>query len=359
MQRSFPVDPLKGYGVATKGGRPDDSAALFEVLRLRRVEGLDSLSLRGLLDEPSREIWEHNGVCACGRRTYLFARCPACIEKEAVEELDGALERAHEADEPLAEADGLVVDLLAAATATEKVGGAKFIPAPVLESWGRGARDAPDRATVEVKFGQLTAIRWSPGSAAVDLGKPVPGLPYRTCWVFDSSGVLLQGHQCAKEAGASRKQELEWAVPHVRWDSHRVLVTRVCESMWAQPSVERLPREFLRLVCLLGAVSRVQAWNDGDGVQSVGVRTSLQQHLVLASFQKGPSGHWDAFSLSRKIRVEESRGATPTVVFIGAVDRGTRTVLCLRSADWVLTDWCSGVEGAQARGVLSASGMAE
>ena len=36
-----------------------------------------------MLDEPSREVWDHDGVCACGTRTYLFSRCPSCIQAEA------------------------------------------------------------------------------------------------------------------------------------------------------------------------------------------------------------------------------------------------------------------------------------
>ena len=48
-----------------------------------------------MLAEPSREMWDHDGLCACGKRTYLFSRCPACIEQEA---LDTAVEIAERED---------------------------------------------------------------------------------------------------------------------------------------------------------------------------------------------------------------------------------------------------------------------
>ena len=48
-----------------------------------------------MLSEPSREMWDHDGLCACGKRTYLFSRCPSCIEQEA---LDTAVEIAERED---------------------------------------------------------------------------------------------------------------------------------------------------------------------------------------------------------------------------------------------------------------------
>ena len=40
-------------------------------------------------------MWDHDGLCACGKRTYLFSRCPSCIEQEA---LDTAVEIAERED---------------------------------------------------------------------------------------------------------------------------------------------------------------------------------------------------------------------------------------------------------------------
>ena len=33
--------------------------------------------------QPREEAWEHDGICECGKRTYLYPQCPACIEATA------------------------------------------------------------------------------------------------------------------------------------------------------------------------------------------------------------------------------------------------------------------------------------
>eukprot|EP00435_Cladocopium_sp_Y103_P073148 s386_g42.t1 len=41
LHKEFSVEPLKGFGVATKRGRPDDTAAMLTALRLSKVDGID------------------------------------------------------------------------------------------------------------------------------------------------------------------------------------------------------------------------------------------------------------------------------------------------------------------------------
>ena len=45
LGKEFPVEPLRGFGVATKKGRPDETARMLEALRLTRVERVDSVGL--------------------------------------------------------------------------------------------------------------------------------------------------------------------------------------------------------------------------------------------------------------------------------------------------------------------------
>ena len=52
---------------------------------------IDAVPLAGLLDEKSRLVWEHNGECGCGRRTYRFGQCMKCLEEELTEEVDSAI----------------------------------------------------------------------------------------------------------------------------------------------------------------------------------------------------------------------------------------------------------------------------
>ena len=99
LRKDFVVDPLNGFGVATKTGRPDELDAMFEALRLEKVTSIAAVGIRGMLAEPARDVWEHDGLCSCGKKTYLFSRCPACIEKEAQEEVVEMQERAEAAAE--------------------------------------------------------------------------------------------------------------------------------------------------------------------------------------------------------------------------------------------------------------------
>ena len=82
LQREFPEPPLRGFGVVGKIAAGDE---VLRLLRLDPSKGIEEASVRGMLAEPSREMWDHDGLCACGKRTYLFSRCPACIEQEALD----------------------------------------------------------------------------------------------------------------------------------------------------------------------------------------------------------------------------------------------------------------------------------
>ena len=86
LQREFPEPPLRGFGVVGKIAAGDE---VLRLLRLDPSKGIEEASVRGMLAEPSREMWDHDGLCARGKRTYLFSRCPSCIEQEA---LDTAVE---------------------------------------------------------------------------------------------------------------------------------------------------------------------------------------------------------------------------------------------------------------------------
>ena len=92
LQRDFPEPPLRGFGVVGKIAAGDE---VLRSLRLDPCKGIEEASIRGMLEEPSREMWDHDGLCVCGKRTYLFSRCPSCVEQEA---LDTAVEIAERED---------------------------------------------------------------------------------------------------------------------------------------------------------------------------------------------------------------------------------------------------------------------
>ena len=339
LRKSFPVDPLKGFGVATKQGRPDESTVMLETLRVARVDGIDAVNIRAMLADPPREMWEHEGVCVCGRRTYLFARCPACIERESAEELDAVLEDEHAVYSPEEDEkdEGIVIDVMALTAATEGTGGVKFIPWKVLESWGKAGRQVQHSSHAEVKFGFLSVCKWKSVGEKLSLGKADPNYPYITTWVVTHKGWVLAGHSCCREE-ISKPRPMLWHVSSVNWHNHRHLVTETCKELWSSRQVEHLSASFRRLVGLLGVLERVEGWDDSRGEEALGHRNSLKYLKVLVCFQETASGYWDEIVLSKKIRVDES-GQRRTLAFVGHEDPKSRVVLCLRSKDWILTDW--------------------
>ena len=228
LKKKFSVEPLKGFGVSTKHGRPDDTTAMFEALGLAKVDGLDELNLRSLLSEPAREVWEHEGLCVCGRRTYLFSRCPACIEKEAHEVLESIMvEECARGSFELESELGLDVDVLA----TRGHEGFKSLSVKILESWRRAGKEIRHQSQCETKFGELSVLLWKSVSDSVNFGKGKASLPYISTWVVDSNGVVLPGHHCCREE-VSAPSKLRWGADSINWHNHRLLVTQVCEAVW-------------------------------------------------------------------------------------------------------------------------------
>jgi hypothetical protein len=64
--KSFPIEPVKGYGIGAHGSK---EAELAEALQLGRVKSLVELPLASLAREEGREVWEHDGKCAIEGRT--------------------------------------------------------------------------------------------------------------------------------------------------------------------------------------------------------------------------------------------------------------------------------------------------
>ena len=54
------------------------SAARIEV-----VDSFKDIPFLELVEEPATLMWEHEGRCQCGKRSYLFSLCPGCLAEEA------------------------------------------------------------------------------------------------------------------------------------------------------------------------------------------------------------------------------------------------------------------------------------
>ena len=316
-----------------------------EVLRLLRLDpskGIEEASVRGMLEEPSREMWDHDGLCECGKRTYLFSRCPACIEHTAVEiaeredlEVRGSADRDPESPELGVEVNGVLA-------ARERAGGVLEVPSSAVQSWAAGFLQAPRDEAVPTLFGSLKGKLWKglwKGGSHLTLsrGTSTDQLKYITAWVV-REGVVVLGHNSTPVDTVKSGVVLSWSV-EPNWHGHRHLVNAVCESLWRASGQEvALDPAFDRLLCLIGKPRRVEGWFDSEGEACIAHRRGLRKQAVLATFTCLGEGHWTTSPLSAKIVVDESKKAR-TLCFVGDLHREQCVVLELLTQHLVLTRW--------------------
>ena len=66
LARDFPEPPARGFGIVGKIAAAEE---VLKALRLDAARSIEDSSIGGMLDEPSRELMDHDGTCVCGRRT--------------------------------------------------------------------------------------------------------------------------------------------------------------------------------------------------------------------------------------------------------------------------------------------------
>ena len=71
-----------------------ETKELFELASLTVVPGLKAICWNQWLEESPRQMWEHNGKCQYGRRSYMMALCAHCIRSESRARHADALEEA-------------------------------------------------------------------------------------------------------------------------------------------------------------------------------------------------------------------------------------------------------------------------
>ena len=196
-----------------------------EVLKVLRFDGARSIegaAIRSMLDEPSREAWDHDGVCACGKKTYLFSRCPNCIQAEALKTAAEIVSRQDEAGDPPDEGVGIEVGSTLALLSD--VAGTVVLSAELLVSWAAGYLAAPTPSAVETSYGWLRASVWNPSPFKLKIftGKAKGLLVRRDLWC-----LAINLPQCL----LADSIELSWA-KEPNWHAHRHVVNAECERAW-------------------------------------------------------------------------------------------------------------------------------
>ena len=323
LQREFPEPPLRGFGVVGKIAAGDE---VLRLLRLDPSKGIEEASIRGMLEEPLREMWDHDGVLPmpCLHRAGGARHC--CRDRRKGGPRGPSPDRDPESAELGVEVNGVLA-------ARERAGGVLEVPSSAVQSWAASFLQAPRDEAVPTLFGSLRGKLWKGGShLTLSRGTSTDQLKYITAWVV-REGVVVLGHNSSPVGVV-----LSWSV-EPNWHGHRHLVNAVCESLWRASGQEvALDPAFDRLLCLIGKPRRVEGWFDSEGEACIAHRRGLRKQGVLATFTCLGEGHWTSSPLSAKIVVDESKKAR-TLCFVGDLHREQCVVLELLTQHLVLTKW--------------------
>jgi hypothetical protein len=229
--KSFPIEPVKGYGIGAHGSK---EAELAEALQLGRVKSLVELPLASLAREEGREVWEHDRKCACGRRSYVFARCVSCIEKEAADDLRAGAEfreMKEENEEP--EGELVVEELLTFTSAPKGQSEPKgcFVHSLLVRKWAGAWMSSGNRMDSTPYHADTEVSRCGYGRRAKDSNclvkvqgarKSMGSLGVHS--LSDQSlDIVNMVHQCA-DVSKLKAVNPVWELSEVNWFNHLRLV---------------------------------------------------------------------------------------------------------------------------------------
>ena len=340
--RDFPVEPVRGFGVVSRVPKEEEIRQIAEVLKVGMVKDVTDVHLTSLAREPKREVWEHDGKCSCGKRSYVFARCVTCIEKEAADDLRAATElreKQDREDAEMAEEDALLV--LGAPKTSATSPGTRFVQGSLVLSWAKSWASNGGQKGFSVLprgLGRVAGWMWTKGQAFKVPELDDPELPYCITWGVNLDYSVFQVHYCC-QASKADKAAVAWELERVNWKNHHHLVKTACEKAWQMKGGEiRRPKEMEHLVVLLGQVTGTVAWDDGVAADAIGFRRDLHSKKVLVAFARSnPEGFWGPVEIGKKIQVKEGQ-SRPTVAILGE-SWPFRVVVHLRTSWWVLTQW--------------------
>jgi len=357
--KPFPVEPAPGYGVVRQNCAQYEAVVdAVGKLGLPCLKGIDEVPWQELLERRPKEVWEHSGKCACGKRTYLFGQCPGCIRDEAAEALqEGQEKRAEDPAvpvDPAADADEHVVELMAHSPGS---GAGEHYPLVHFSAeeifWlaeSLAVKDLGEPKILRSGKGICVIKEWKKGdSFALDL-PPVSSrsdLSFRTVWAITVGGVVIpvqQSCQWAREKahevpaerwevrlnwqGCQFEKELESLARELRktWSDDQ-------QSVMAPPSAARLfGLQMTMKSCTYYKGADVPAWS----------RVSAAKHdssgaEVLAFVRQG---NWWTYA-GKKVPTP-AEGTEVMVVWGKKSEARIRRVVTVFSPKLVMTDWSFG-----------------
>ena len=173
---------------------------LRKELGLEEAAGLGDVQWLTLLGLPRSVMFDHGGLCQCGRRTYLFGQCVRCIAAEGKDTVGEMLEGAKETPDERDSGPGVVAS-----------------DCGTIEASRRGPEDSVRLLTkaqvvAALRVSRVSAPptgdfiqvrRWKTSLALTLDGARDPGRPFRWVGMVSSIGVVSEVQSCVRVAAES------------------------------------------------------------------------------------------------------------------------------------------------------------
>ena len=83
MFQDYPVPSRRTLSwLDTKTVHYVETKEFFKTTNVSVVENFSAVPFLMLMEEPPLLMWEHQGRCPCGKRSYLSSQCPKCLQEE-------------------------------------------------------------------------------------------------------------------------------------------------------------------------------------------------------------------------------------------------------------------------------------
>ena len=321
--KHFPVSGPKLFAVVPRVTAGKE--AMVEELRKMEIPVTEQVSdapMAALYAESvSQLIFWHEGVCQCGKRTYLFSRCPSCIQKEAAEDLESTLEQHGEPEDAEVSTEVLAISELNTGSVVQ------WVTPDRLRGWA-GKGDGTKWVPLPPNIGQLWGVTWKRGRELVLPFAP-QGEDHAAGWFVRASGLVGVLFQSGPIKGTKLLEggKLPWMNGSaVDWSVHRAALDEFCEVVQSRGHLDfRIPGDVeglmaSHLFALLGDVTTA----------ACAPRKEPENRLsVLVRFKKNDRGHWEPAG--------QNEGGCQVVVYHSPEQQ--IHVLLLASRKWILTDW--------------------
>ena len=175
-----------------------ETKAFFEAAHIKVATSFSAVPLGALVEIPPTLMWEHQGRCQCGRRSYLFGQCSKCLKEEMLEKAAEEQRRLEE-EEPLPPTVEMDPgpsggqDLPSVLRSPMKREGSSTESVDFLTS--RDVLDVLQGNGIARGWAYRTAT-WKPGQQVILPSSPRPDSPYRMCFAVEADSSVVPLQQC-------------------------------------------------------------------------------------------------------------------------------------------------------------------